>query len=221
MATLTHPVTVEERGPRVAGGPPASPPQRGDHGGNGGPGFTPADRLRRYRIGLAVGLTPVLMLFVSFTSAYIVRQGLSDDWRNIALPPILWMNTVILLVSSITAEKARRAAVRDQEAGGLWLSITLILGLGFLAGQWIAWKQLAAQGIFIASNPSSSFFYLLTGSHGLHLVGGVLALAYAAAAARLHRPPETRRIVVDIAAWYWHFMDLLWLYILGLLFLAQ
>ena len=221
MATLTHPVTVEEREPRVGGGPPAPPPPRGDQGESRGPGFTPADRLRRYRIGLAVGLTPVLMLFISFTSAYVVRQGLADDWRTIALPPILWVNTVILLVSSFTAERARQAAERDGEQGGLWLGITLILGLGFLAGQWLAWKQLAAGGIFISSNPSSSFFYVLTGSHGLHLLGGVLALGYAAAAASLRRPPETRRIVVDIAAWYWHFMDLLWLYILGLLLLAQ
>ncbi|HXE90588.1 MAG TPA: cytochrome c oxidase subunit 3 [Terriglobales bacterium] len=221
MATLTHPVTVEEREPRTGGiMPPPAPPRDGKSEGPG-PGFTPADRLRRYRIGLAVGLTPVLMLFVSFTSAYIVRQGLGDDWSAIALPPILWMNTIILLASSVTAEKARRMAGIAQESGGLWLGITLILGLGFLAGQWIAWKQLAAQGIFIASNPSSSFFYLLTGSHGAHLVGGVLALGYAALATRFHRPPETRRIVVDIATWYWHFMDLLWLYILGLVYLAQ
>ncbi len=226
MATLTQPVAADEREAQLGGRGPdiAPPPHRG--GESGGPGFTESDRLRRYRIGLAVGLAPVVMFFVAFTSAYIVRQGLGGDWRSTVLPPILWVNTVILLASSFTVEQARRRAVlvdvgRDGKDRGLpWLGVTLILGLGFLTGQWMAWGQLAAQGVYVSTNPSSSFLYLLTGSHALHLGGGILALLYAAAAFVFGRPAATRRIVVDVAAWYWHFMDALWIYILALLYFA-
>ena len=102
-----------------------------------------------------------------------------------------------------------------------WLPITLVLGLGFLAGQWMAWSQLARQGIFISSNPSSSFFYLLTGAHAVHLAAGLVALLYAAATAVLTRGWERRRMVVDVTSWYWHFMGLLWIYIFALLQLAK
>ncbi|MGH9580887.1 MAG: cytochrome c oxidase subunit 3 [Terriglobales bacterium] len=227
MATLTQPVSIEEREPQTGGrGPDRAPPRNRDDEG-GGFGFTEADRLRRYRVGMAVGLTPVLMLFVAFTSAYIVRQGLGGDWRSTALPPIFWVNTVILLASSVTMERARRRGALlgahggEEEGGFPWLGMTLILGIGFLTGQWMAWRQLAAQGVYISSNPSSSFLYLLTGSHGLHLAGGLVALVYASAASLLGRPASTRRIVVDITAWYWHFMDLLWIYILALLYFAR
>jgi cytochrome c oxidase subunit 3 len=102
-----------------------------------------------------------------------------------------------------------------------WLPITLVLGLGFLAGQWMAWSQLARQGVFISSNPSNSFFYLLTGAHAVHLVGGVLALAYAATTAVLSQAWERRRMVVDVTSWYWHFMAALWIYIFALLQFAK
>jgi cytochrome c oxidase subunit 3 len=200
-------------------------------------------RLRRARLGLAIALTPVLMLFVSFTSAYIVRKGLPTfdpgtntvvhDWIPVPLPNVLFLiNTIVLVASSVTIEFARRQFARRvaleplQSIPGVsvgtekefpWLGLTTVLGLGFLAGQWLAWRDLASRGFFVATGPSSSFVYLLTGGHAVHLLGGVLALLLAGSMAVLHRPVESRRIVVDVTAWYWHFMALLWIYILALL----
>jgi len=249
MATTLSPVVVDE--PKVGGrGPTIIPPPRDDGWGGGRPGGY-HDRLRRYRIGLFFALAAVVMLFVAFTSAYIVRQGVGTwneaagryvtDWRPIALPPILWVNTAILLLSSFTLAMARRSLARrvktsrshgasPPSASGLimtahqpvpWLGVTLVLGLGFLAGQWLAWQQMRHLGLFISSNPSSSFFYVLTGAHGVHLLGGVLALAYAAMTSLLRKPLATRFIVVDVTALFWHFMDFLWLYIFALLHFAR
>ncbi len=233
MATL-NPTLVEEHRPRSGGGSGA-PPQPGYDGGGGG-GFSFGDRLRRNRLGMAVALAPIVMVFVAFTSAHILRQGLGEDWRSTELPPILWINTLILVASSLTLELARRSLTREaalaevpavpgvaplKPSAAPWLPITLVLGLGFLAGQWMAWSQLARQGIFISSNPSSSFFYLFTGTHAIHLAGGVLALAYAAAISVLARARERRRMVVDVTSWYWHFMAVLWIYIFALLQLAK
>jgi len=233
MATL-NPTLVEEPRPRSSGGGGA-PPQAGE-GGGGGDGFSFGDRLRRNRIGMAVALAPIVMVFVAFTSAYIFRQGLGEDWRSMELPQILWINTLILVASSITLELARRGLAREvalaevpsvpgvapvETASAPWLPITLVLGLGFLAGQWMAWSQLARQGMFISSNPSSSFFYLMTGAHALHLLGGLAALAYAAVTAVLSHAAERRRMVVDVTSWYWHFMAVLWIYIFALLQFAK
>jgi cytochrome c oxidase subunit III len=102
-----------------------------------------------------------------------------------------------------------------------WLGITVVLGLAFLVGQWMAWQALASRGFYLATSASSSFVYLLTGMHAIHLVGGMLALFYAAITSLLRRPVEARRIVVDITAWYWHFMALLWIYIFALLEIAR
>jgi cytochrome c oxidase subunit III len=235
--------------PKIGGGgrPPVIRfPSNGGGGGGGGrdesyPDF--GERLRRYRLGLMVGLAAVVMLFVSFTSAYIVRQGLGNydqaaqrfvtDWKPLSLPMgLLILNTCLLLASSFTIEMARRAAfaqaavvpvtempgiARDEARGVPWLPITLLLGLGFLAGQLMAWHELGRRGFYVASGPSSSFFYVLTGTHAIHLFGGVLALLYALAAVFRSRPLERRRIVVDVTAWYWHFMAILWLYIFALL----
>jgi cytochrome c oxidase subunit III len=102
-----------------------------------------------------------------------------------------------------------------------WLALTTILGLAFLAGQWLVWSELAASGFYLATSPSSSFFYLLTGMHASHLLGGVLALFAALAAAALRKTVETRSVIVDVSAWYWHFMTFLWVYILCLLEFAH
>jgi cytochrome c oxidase subunit 3 len=239
------PVAVEE--PKLGGrGPTVVPPRYGDDPGGGRQPDDFRDRVRRYRIGLFFGLASVVMLFVGFTSAYIVRQGVTSldprtgtevsDWRPISLPPLLWANTVILLASSFTLHRARRRLGRqvsrsrartasplviDERGSVPWLAITVVLGAGFLAGQLLAWKQLGQQGVLINTNPSSSFFYVLTGTHGLHLLGGVVALLYAAATSLLHKPLLTRFVVVDGTTIYWHFMDFLWLYIFALLHFAR
>ena len=98
-----------------------------------------------------------------------------------------------------------------------WLALTVVLGLSFLTGQWMAWREMAASGFYVASSPSSSFVYLLTGVHGVHLFGGVVALLTAGAASLLRRPADSLAIAVDVTGWYWHFMAFLWVYILCLL----
>jgi cytochrome c oxidase subunit 3 len=220
----------------------------GGDGGRPDPGSPDyGARLRRARLGLAVALTPIGMLFVAFTSAYIVRQGLPTfdpstntvvhDWIPVQLPTLLFLvNTCVLLLSSATIEFARRQLARQvalepvhsipgvslgTERNFPWLALTIILGLCFLAGQWLAWSDLAARGFYVATGPSSSFVYLLTGAHAVHLLGGVLALLAAGVSVLLNRPLASRRIVVDVTAWYWHFMALLWIYILALLEFAH
>jgi cytochrome c oxidase subunit 3 len=201
-------------------------------------------RLRRARLGLVCGIATVCMVFISLTSAYIVRQGLPTfdgtsnsyvrDWGQVDLPwRLLAINTAVLLVSSVTIELARRQAARRaaiavsavDSAGNAnsfpWLGITVLLGISFLAGQWLAWRELHLRGFYVDTNPSSSFAFLLTITHALHLTGGVIALLWAASASLLHRPVATRRIVVDITAWYWHFMAVLWIYVFGLLTFAR
>jgi len=211
-------------------------------GGNGRPDSGGPDyptRLRRARLGLLVALTPVFMLFVSFTSAYLVRQGLPSldpatnslvsDWISVRLPVLLFFNTTILLLSSVAMEFARHRArivfvedvARSSANGFPWLGITLSLGLCFLYGQWLAWRQLAASGFYITTTPSSSFVYLLTGAHAVHLFGGILVLVASCLASFLGFSATRRSIVVDITAWYWHFMTVLWVYILCLLEFAR
>jgi cytochrome c oxidase subunit III len=252
MGSLSPTLKIREKTvvhPKIGGGgrPPVIrfPGNGGGGSGGGRDGGYPdfGERLRRYRLGLMVGLVAVVMLFVSFTSAYIVRQGLGNydqgsqrfvtDWRPLSLPMgLLLLNTCLLLASSFTIEMARRAAfaqaavvpvtempgiAKDDVRGVPWLPITVLLGLGFLAGQLMAWHELGRRGFFVANNPSNSFFYVLTGVHAVHLFGGVVALLYALAAGFRSRPLERRRIVVDVTAWYWHFMAILWLYIFALL----
>jgi len=238
------------REPRINhGGAIILPPAIGGgdegRGGKGSPDFS--DRLRRARLGLAVGLTPIIMLFVSLTSAYVVRQGLPTldestnryihDWLPVNLPwLILLLNTCVLLVSSFTMEMARRAVAREAalapvrsipgvslgtEKSFPWLGLTIALGLMFLFGQWMAWRELEYRGFFLATSPSSSFVYLLTGMHALHLLGGLIAMLYAGTVTLLNRPVDSRRVVIDVTSWYWHFMALLWIYIFTLLEFAR
>jgi len=203
-------------------------------------------RLRRARLGLGVGVLGIVMVFVSFTSAYIVRQGLPTldsrtntlvhDWFPLPLPALLFFNTGLLLISSVTMELARRQVARfstptsaapipnvfaGREGTILWLALTAMLGLSFLKGQWTVWREMEASGFYVASSPSSSFVYLLTGTHGVHLLGGIFALLAAGATVLFRRPAESRVVVLDVTAWYWHFMTLLWVYILCLLQFAR
>jgi cytochrome c oxidase subunit 3 len=190
-------------------------------GGSGGDGRRDehrddaSARARACRTGMWVALAAIVMLFASLTSALVVRRGWSSDWRPTHLPGVLWINTAILVASSVTLSRSRRLHSAGRvERFAVWWYATTGLGLAFIVGQWIAWRELAARGIYLASNPSSSFFYLLTAAHGLHLVGGIAGLFYVSTLNHRHRFSKT---AVDVTAIYWHFMDGLWLYLFLLL----
>src|SRR6266567_8286237 len=193
------------------------PPGGGDFGG--GSGGRGASR-RASLTGLMVLLAAVVMFFAALTSAFIVRRGLSSDWEHTAMPRVLFLSTTILLASSAVLEMARRAlkAGQRENFNRLWIGGSL-LGLVFLGGQYATWLQLRAQGIYLATNPSSSFFYVLTAAHAIHLIGGVLALLYVSVQALRLRLGPGKRTAIDVTAMYWHFLDGLWIYLL-ILFLV-
>jgi len=175
----------------------------------------------RYRIGMLVTLASIAMLFTSLSSAYIVRSGAMTDWFPIAVPRVLFGSTALLLLGSVSIEIARRKLKQDLFASYVrYLSLTLVLGLGFLVSQLFAWRQLARQGLYISSHPHSSFFYLLTGAHGVHVAGGLLGLGFVWLRSRRQTvDPARRQGMADAVAIYWHFMDALWIYLFLLLFL--
>lgn len=178
----------------------------------------------RYRTGMWVGLASILMMFTSLSSAYIVRSGTAYDWLPVAIPRAVFVSTVLLLLSSVTLELARRKLKQSlHDAYARYLLLTTLLGLVFLASQLSAWRQLSAQGIYLASHPHSSFFYLLTGAHAVHLLGGLLALIFLWIGARreLSAPLAVakRQAAASVVTIYWHFMDALWIYLFLLLFL--
>jgi cytochrome c oxidase subunit 3 len=176
--------------------------------------------------GVWVGIAAITMSFAAYSSALIVRQGANPDWQHFILPRILFFNTLVVLASSVTLYVARprsRAAV--DRSGTLtavdaphlnWLYVTILFGFFFLIGQILAWRNLVAQGITLASGPSSSFFYLLTAMHGLHLLGGLAGLFYVVY--RVRRSTTERAVkAFNAASLYWHFMTVLWIYLFALL----
>lgn len=204
----------------------------------------PRERLARYRMGIFFALASDLMFFVAIVSTFFVSQSTGhfdaynnyvNEWLPTVIPPILWLNTAVLILSSITMEYARRHMFREVDVMDEWLGLgkpitrraipwvgaTVVLGLLFLAGQWIAWTQLAMQHVFFRSNPSSHFFYLITGVHGIHLLLGIFGLIAALVGLYISRSLETRQIIVDVASWYWHSMGIFWIFLFVLLVFFQ
>lgn len=175
------------------------------------------------RTGVWVGLAGITMTFAAFTSAMIIRQGSAYDWQHFALPSILYFDTAVLLASSLTLELARKAVsayVRGTPAlyssARMYLWLTLALGIVFLGGQYTAWLELRSQGLYLATNPSSSFFYVFTVLHAMHLLGGLAGLALVVKRFS-KRPPILKISTLSTVSYYWHFMDVLWVYLLLLL----
>jgi cytochrome c oxidase subunit 3 len=194
----------------------------------------------RYRLGVLSALAGDFVFFAVLVTAFFVHptaghidaaENFVSDWHPLAIPPILWINTAILLLSTVTMETARRQLFHEidimDEWLGLgrpavrraapWLIATIVLGGLFLAGQWIAWEQLAQQGLFFSTNPNSHFFFLVTGTHGFHLLLGLGALGFALVAMFRFKRVEMRQIAVDCTAWYWHAMGLFWIFLFVLL----
>ena len=204
------------RGVRTPGG--------GGLGGNGGEGdAVPLARPQNiYLTGIFLLLAAILMFFMALTSSFIVRKGVSNDWAPIELPRILWWNTAVLLASSFTIEAARRSLARSVSGDfRRWWTITTALGMLFLVGQVVAWQQLRAAGVYLSTNPSSSFFYLLTGAHGAHLFGGVAALLYVGWRSWPEQAGPSQGTAVTITSIYWHFLDALWVFLFLLLLLGR
>jgi cytochrome c oxidase subunit 3 len=206
------------------GGGGGRPPDGGDDGDEGDrgkhrPNGPPSSR--RFSTAIAIAMVSILMFFMALASAFLVLHHGSKVWVAVQLPKILWINTAILLGSSFTLERARLRLSLGDVPGfrKLWL-LTTVMGFLFVAGQLVAWRQLVGQGVYIASNQASSFFYIFTGAHGVHLLGGVAALLFV-----LVRNFEKSQIPVSLAAeitsYYWHFMDGLWIFLFVLLYLGK
>jgi cytochrome c oxidase subunit 3 len=244
-----HPVETERKDPGIGGKPPVDRRPTGG-GGNGdddewnrlGRGG-PRETLKRFRLMVFLILACDMMFFVALSVLFYAHQGVghldarnSDfigDWHPVSLPPILFLNTAVLLLSSLTMEVARRHIFREfdvvEEWLGMgrpalwrtlpWLVATLSLGLLFLAGQWTAWHQLTSQGFAFDrwATPAIYFFYIITGMHALHLLVGIVALVVSLGGLGLLRKVEYRQIAVDSMSWYWHAMGLAWILLFGLL----
>jgi cytochrome c oxidase subunit III len=211
------PVLTEDRRTGVVPPPPVTPPggRGGDDSSNSGSSFP----ISKGQIGVWILLTAVIMLFAGLSSAYIVLRGV-PAWQRIELPWLLWPNTAILLLSSIAIDISRRAVRRsDLQSMKRWLAAGGILGLVFLVGQLAAWRQLVDAGVYLPSTLQSGFFYILTGLHGLHLLGGVVALGLVLRKAIKDHLTAFNYEPLKLCALYWHVMDALWIYLFLLLLL--
>jgi cytochrome c oxidase subunit 3 len=216
-------IIVEDIG--GGGGDPTPPPGGGDDGDGSGDDrnrrrkWSPSPK--RYSTAITIGIVSILMFFMALASAFIVLRRGSDLWVTVHLPRILWANTCVLLASSFTLESARERLYLADASGfrKFWL-MTTVLGFLFVAGQLIAWRQLVAQGVYIASNQASSFFYIFTGAHAVHLLGGIGALLFVGFR-KFEKTKISLPAAAEITSYYWHFMDGLWIFLLALLYLGK
>jgi cytochrome c oxidase subunit III len=219
-------IIVEDIGGGGVGPPPGG--DNGDGGGGDGDGGERNSRRRdqplspkRYYTAITLGLVSILMFFMALSAAFLFRRASGTDWIPIHLPVILLFNTMVLIASSFTLELARKRLANSNILAfkRLWTLTTSFGGL-FLIGQLFAWRQLVSQGVYMASNPASSFFYIFTGAHGVHLLGGVAALGFVSfrKAGQEGIPLPT---AAEITSYYWHFMDGLWVFLLALLYLGR
>ncbi|MGA7832020.1 MAG: cytochrome c oxidase subunit 3 [Terracidiphilus sp.] len=253
-ATFTHKPAKKRRQKPGFGGPPPTirrPTGGGDDGGGDdhweSENRGPHKLLQRIRFFVFSALAGDMMFFAVLVAVFFASHGASHqdprtheqigDWHPVLLPPILYLDTAILLLSCLTMEIARRSIFREidalEEWLGMgrpalnralpWLGATLALGTLFLGGQWWAWKQLAAQGFAFNRNvtPATYFLYLITGAHAAHILLGVAALIFCLCALGWLKRVEFRQITLDATAWYWHVMSVAWLLLLGVLVLGQ
>jgi len=246
------PAETEIREPGIGGKPPVDRRPTGGGGGGGDDDSKnergrPRELLHRVRAFVFCGLAGDMMFFAALVVMFYARQTSFHmdprtrqqvgDWHPVLLPPILFLNTAVLLLSSLAMERARMAIFREldvlEEWLGLgrpalrralpWLGATFALGVMFLAGQIVAWRQLTAQGFGFNhwSTPASYFFYLITGLHAIHLLVGVLALVFCLTSLGLLKSVQFRQIAVDSTAWYWHAMGAAWVILLAVLVFGQ
>ncbi len=211
------PVLTEERLRRTP--PPPGPPGGDGRDGESGD-YGSSFPISKGQVGVWILLTAIIMLFAGLSSACIVLRGV-PSWQNIELPSLLWPNTAVLLLSSVAIELSRRAVRRnDVQSMNRWLALGGVLGLTFLVGQLAAWRQLVNAGVYLPSTLQSGFFYILTGLHGVHLFGGLIALGLVLTRALKNRLSASNYEPLKLCGLYWHVMDALWIYLFLLLLLS-
>jgi len=173
------------------------------------------------KFALWIFIASVIMIFAALTSAYIVRQS-DGNWMMFDLPNSFWITSGIILISSATMHWAYLAAKKDNLDGTkLAICITTVLGLAFLVGQYIAWGDLVERNVYFVGNPSGSFVYVLSGLHGLHIIGGVIFLLIVLVATFRFKVHSKNLSQIEMCATYWHFLDGLWLYLFVFLLLNR
>lgn len=173
------------------------------------------------KFAMWIFVATVGMLFASLTSAYIVRQA-EGNWLYFNLPSMLNWTTAVILVSSASMQMAYWSAKKDLlEKVKLWVSITMVLGVVFLVGQVLAWKELVAQNVYFVGNPSGSFLYVLTGLHGLHIISAIVYLVIVMVSAFRFKIHSRSLAQIEMCTTYWHFLGGLWLYLFIFLILNR
>jgi cytochrome c oxidase subunit III len=201
----------------IGGPPPTVPDTPGGGGGDDRDRPERGSSRKASLTGIVVVMCASVMTFASFISAMVVRRGLGSDWGGTPLPKILYVNTLVLLLSSVALDMGRRLLRRGRRVTFNWVwTLGTVLGALFLCGQVVAWTQLSRRGLYLASNPSSSFFYVLTWAHAAHAIGALIALLYVDFRALRYELGPSRRTMVDVSAIFWHFLDVLWLGLMAL-----
>jgi len=179
-------------------------------------------RIPSQKFALWVGIVSIVMIFGSLTSAYIVRRS-AGNWYEFKLPNIFFVNTLIIVLSSVTLHFSYSAFKKGQEKlYKILLLTTFALGMGFVVLQYEGWQALNAIGATFKVNPSSSFVYVISGLHAAHVLGGIAALSVALVHAFLlpFKPTARRRLRFELVVQYWHFVDILWVYLI-VFFMSQ
>ncbi len=169
--------------------------------------------VNKYKFIIWLFIITIIMLFASQTSAYLVRRA-EGNWTEFKLPVIFWWSSSILIISSVFMYLAQQSAKKDNY-GKLktYISGAFLFGIIFLAMQYIGWLELQDSGIYLKGNPSGSFLYILTGLHAFHLISGLVVLLFAFVASYQLKIHSKSLIQIEVCATYWHFLDLLWLYL--------
>ncbi len=223
MATRVTSTKPAEKGTRITGGPKFPGPNGKGPSGNGH-GEKDGDRRKfspaAYRITMWVVLAAIIMMFAALSSAYIILSA-GEQWRPVKMPNMFFFSTAIILLSSISLEISKRSLKQGKSVLYVrWLGLTCFLGLIFLTAQLFGWRELAAQGVYFAGHPHSSFFYFFTGVHGVHLLGGIIALFYLLRKATGNGEQllfEKALVSAAVVSLYWHTMDVIWIWLFLLL----
>jgi cytochrome c oxidase subunit III len=165
------------------------------------------------KFALWLFLVTVVMIFAALTSAYIVRQA-EGNWLEYELPEIFWVTSGIVILSSIALQFAYYAAKKDNFLGlRIGMVLTVLLGIGFLVGQWYSWVALVDREVFFVGNPAGSFLYVFTGLHAVHLISGVIFLIIVLISTFRYKVHSQALNTLEMATTYWHFLGGLWLYL--------